>query len=74
MLSFIDAYSGYDQITMNPIYASKTSFITNYCNYYQNMMPFVLNNPDTTYQRLMYMVDKAILINEVTNDKKWLSE
>lgn len=42
MLSFMDSYSGYNQIKMDPDEAEKTTFMTDTCNYYYPMMPFVL--------------------------------
>ena len=48
VLSFLDAYSGYNQIPKN-----KTAFITNDANYFYKVMPFSLKNAGATYQRLM---------------------
>ncbi|CAJ2644717.1 unnamed protein product [Trifolium pratense] len=53
MLSFMDAYSGYNQIKMNPTDACHTAFMSNTCNYFYNVMPFGLKNAGATYQRLM---------------------
>ncbi|WJX58397.1 hypothetical protein P8452_43858 [Trifolium repens] len=53
MLSFMDAYSGYNQIEMNPADAPHTAFMSNTCNYFYNVMPFGLKNAGATYQRLM---------------------
>jgi hypothetical protein len=53
MLSFMDAYSGYNQIKMNPTDAPHTTFMTNTCNYFYNVMPFGLKNAGATCQRLM---------------------
>jgi hypothetical protein len=52
-LSFIDAYSRYNQIKMHPLDAQYTAFMNNTCNYYYNVMPFRLKNAGATYQRLM---------------------
>ncbi|XP_016185471.1 uncharacterized protein LOC107627125 [Arachis ipaensis] len=52
-LSFMDAYSGYNQILMHPSDQEKTAFITEYGNYCYNVMPFGLKNACATYQRLM---------------------
>jgi hypothetical protein len=52
-LSFMDAYSGYNQIKINTADAPHTAFMTNTCNYYYNAMPFGLKNAGATYQRLM---------------------
>ncbi|KAK2455243.1 hypothetical protein QL285_002717 [Trifolium repens] len=56
MLSFMDAYSGYNQIKMNPADAPHTAFMTNTCNYFFNVMSFGLKTAGATYQRLMDMV------------------
>lgn len=50
MLSFMDAYLGYKQIQMDPLDASKTSFMLNHDNYYYNVTPFSLKNVGVTYQ------------------------
>ncbi|XP_072084361.1 uncharacterized protein [Arachis hypogaea] len=52
-LSFMDAYSGYNQILMHPSDQCKTAFITDFGNYCYKVMPFGLKNARTTYQRLM---------------------
>lgn len=52
-LSFMDAYSGYKHIQMDPLESLKTSFISNHDNYYYNVIPFSLKNDGTTYQRLV---------------------
>jgi len=53
MLSFLDAFSGYNQIKMHPRDKSKTTFITETCNYCYKVMSFGLKNAGATYQRLM---------------------
>ncbi|XP_015955674.1 uncharacterized protein LOC107480066 [Arachis duranensis] len=55
-LSFMDAYSGYNQILMHPSDQEKTAFITEYGNHCYNVMPFGLKNAGATYQRLMNKV------------------
>ncbi|XP_072052157.1 uncharacterized protein [Arachis hypogaea] len=52
-LSFMDAYSGYNQILMHPSDQDKTAFITDFGNYCYKVMPFGLKNAGATYQRLM---------------------
>ncbi|XP_020202767.1 uncharacterized protein LOC109788450 [Cajanus cajan] len=52
-LSFLDAYSGYNQIPMYPPDEDKTGFITDSANYCYRVMPFGLRNAGATYQRLM---------------------
>jgi hypothetical protein len=53
ILSFLNAYSGYHQITMKVSNQLATSFITPYGLYYYVTMPFGLKNADTTYQWCM---------------------
>jgi hypothetical protein len=53
MLSFMDAYSGYNQIKMSMADAPHTAFMANTCNYFYKVMPFGLKNAGATYQRLM---------------------
>ncbi|XP_068504433.1 uncharacterized protein [Phaseolus vulgaris] len=53
MLSFLDAFSGYNRIKMHPRDESKTAFMTETCSYCYKVMPFGLKNAGTTYQRLM---------------------
>jgi len=56
MLSFLDAFSGYNQIKMHPRDKSKMAFMTETCSYCYKVMPFGLKNAGATYQRLMYKV------------------
>ena len=53
LLSFMDAFSGYNQISMDPDDQEKTSFVTGQGTYYYRLMPFGLKNEGATYQRLM---------------------
>jgi len=53
LLSFLDAFSGYNQIRMHPRDECKTTFITKLSCYYYKVMPFKLKNAGATYQRLM---------------------
>ncbi|XP_015965613.1 uncharacterized protein LOC107489376 [Arachis duranensis] len=52
-LSFMDAYSGYNQIPMHRPDEDKTAFITPGGTVCYKVMPFGLKNAGTTYQRLM---------------------
>jgi len=52
-LSFLNAYSGYNQIQMHPRDRDKTTFRTDSDNFYYEVMPFDLKNFGATYQRLM---------------------
>jgi len=47
----MDAYSGYNQIRMDPLDASKTAFMTNTKNYHYEVMSFGLRNAGATFQR-----------------------
>ena len=53
MLLFLDAFSGYHQITMHPLDAEKTTFTTLHGLFCYNVMPFGLKNVGATYQRLV---------------------
>ena len=53
LLSFMDAFSGYNQISMDPSDQEKTSFVTGQGTYYYRVMPFGLKNAGDTYQRLV---------------------
>jgi len=61
MLSFLDAFSGYNQIKMHPRDESKTAFMTETYNYCYKVMVFRLKNAGATYQRLMDKVLAPIL-------------
>jgi hypothetical protein len=52
-LSFLDAYSGYNQIRLKVKDEDKTAFITPHGVYCYTMMPFGLKNAGATYQRCM---------------------
>ena len=53
LLSFMDAFSGYNQIKMKEEDQEKTSFVTSQGLFCYKVMPFGLKNAGTTYQRLM---------------------
>ncbi|MCH81337.1 hypothetical protein A2U01_0002123 [Trifolium medium] len=59
LLSFMDAYSGYNQIPMAMADKEKTAFMTESGNYYYNVVPFGLKNAGATYQRTMNKVFRA---------------
>ena len=53
LLSFMDAFSGYNQISMDPGDQEKTSFVTAQGTYFYRVMSFGLKNARATYQRLV---------------------
>ena len=53
LLSFMDAFSGYNQIKMEETNQEKTSFVTSQGLFCYKVMPFGLKNARATYQRLM---------------------
>jgi hypothetical protein len=52
-LSFLDAYSGYNQIKLKKEDEEKIAFITPYGVFCYQVMPFGLKNAGATYQRMM---------------------
>jgi len=56
MLSFMDTFSGYNQINMHPRDECKTTFMTETSCYCYTVMSFGLKNAGATYQRLMNRV------------------
>ena len=53
LLSFMDAFSGYNQIRMDEAYQEKTSFVTSQGLFCYKVMPFELKNAGAMYQRLV---------------------
>ena len=53
LLSFMDAFSDYNQISMDLSDQEKTSFVTAQGTYCYRVMPFGLKNAGATYQRLV---------------------
>ena len=52
LLSFMDGFSGYNQILIALEDREKTTFITHWGTHYYRVMPFGLQNTATTYQRV----------------------
>jgi hypothetical protein len=52
-LSFLDTYSGYNQIKLKKEDEEKMAFITPYIVFCYQVMPFGLKNTGATYQRMM---------------------
>ncbi|XP_020692275.1 uncharacterized protein LOC110106664 [Dendrobium catenatum] len=61
ILSFMDAYFGYNQIKMNPADEEATTFQKDKGLYCYRVMPFGLKNAGATYQRLMNKVFKNLI-------------
>ena len=61
LLSFMDAYSGYNQILMHPDDQEKTAFVTERGTFCYKVMPFGLKNAGATYQRLVNMMFAKML-------------
>ena len=53
LLGFMDAFSGYNHISMDPDDQEKTSFVTAQGTYCYRVMPFGLKNAGAIYQRLV---------------------
>ena len=64
LLSFLDCYSGYHQITLKKDDQIKTSFITPFGAYCYMTMSFELKNTGATYQRAI----QACLKDEIKDD------
>jgi hypothetical protein len=52
-ITFLDAYSGYNQIKLKKEDEEKTTFITPYGVFCYQVMHFGLKNAGATYQRMM---------------------
>lgn len=63
--SFMDGYSGYNQIFMEPTNTHKTAFWTSFGNYYYKMIPFGLKNAGAIYQRTMTLIFRDMLHKQV---------
>ena len=53
LFSFMDGFSGYNQIRMAPEDMEKTTFLTMWGTFCYKVMPFGLKNAGATYQRAM---------------------
>ena len=70
LLSFMDAYSGYNQIPMFELDEEHMSFITDRRLYCYKVISFDLKNARATYQRLVNAMSKDLIgkIMEVYTD------
>ncbi|GMP48863.1 hypothetical protein CsSME_00016061 [Camellia sinensis var. sinensis] len=65
MFSFMDGFSGYNQIKMAEEDAEKTAFRTPLGNFFYTVMPFGLKNAGATYQRAMTAIFHDMIHHEV---------
>ncbi|GMP49154.1 hypothetical protein CsSME_00016227 [Camellia sinensis var. sinensis] len=65
MFSFMDGFSGYNQIKMAEEDAEKTAFRTPLGNFFYSVMPFGLKNAGATYQRAMTAIFHDMIHHEV---------
>jgi hypothetical protein len=65
MFSFMDGFSGYNQIFMSPKDAEKTAFCTPIGNFYYTVKPFDLKNARATYQRTMTAMFHDMMHREI---------
>ena len=65
LFSFMDGFSGYNQIRMAPKDAEKTAFRTPIGNFYYTVMPFRLKNAVATYQRAMTAIFHDMMHQEL---------
>ena len=63
--SFMDGYSGYNQIKMSPEDMEKTTFITLWGTFCYKVMPFGLKNAGATYQRAMVSLFHDMMHKEI---------
>ena len=65
MFSFMDGFSGYNQIKMAPKDVEKTAFRTPMGNFYYTVMPLWLKNAGVTYQRAMTAIFHDMMHQEL---------
>ena len=65
MFSFMDGFSGYNQIRMSPKDAEKTAFRTPIGNFYYIVKSFGLKNAEATYQRTMTTIFHDMMHQEI---------
>ena len=65
MLSFMNGFSGYNQIMMAPEDMEKTSFIADWGTYCYRVMPFGFKNAGATYQRFATTLFHDIMHRDV---------
>ena len=60
-MSFLDGFSGYNQILVHPDDRLKTTFRTKWGTYAYQKMPFGLINAGATFQRAMDIAFKGLI-------------
>ena len=65
LMSFMDGFSGYNQIKMAPRDMTQTTFTIEWRIYCYTEMPFELKNAGTTYQRMTTALLHDMMHNEV---------
>ena len=65
VFSFMDGFSGYNQIKMAPEDMEKTAFITPWGTFCYKVMPFGLKNAGATYQRAMVTLFHDMIHKEI---------
>lgn len=65
MFSFMDGFSGYNQIRMAPRVVEKTTFRTLIGNFYYTIMPFMLKNAGMSYQHTMIAIFHDMMHREM---------
>lgn len=65
VLSFLDLSRGYHHALMDPVDATKTTFITEWRVFAYKKMPYGLKNAGATYQRLVDRVFKEQIGNNM---------
>ncbi|GAU40822.1 hypothetical protein TSUD_398050, partial [Trifolium subterraneum] len=65
VFSFMDGFSGYNQIKMSPEDMEKTTFITPWGTFCYKVMPFGLKNAGATYQRAMVTLFHDMIHKEI---------
>ena len=65
VFSFMDGFSGYNQIKMVPEDMEKTTFITPWGTFCYKVMPFGLKNAGATYQRAMVTLFHDMIHQEI---------
>ena len=65
LFSFMDGFSGYNQIKMAPEDMEKTTFVTLWGTFYYKVMSFGLKNAGATYQRAMVALFHDMMHKEI---------